>query len=62
MSSNFMLIIKIFFIVKDCVNNFGLMLGVMISANFVLKKFSNLYDCLFLEGCFKWVYLKCRKV
>ena len=37
------------------------MLEVMISANLVLN-FFNLDDCLFCEGCYKWVHIKSSKV
>ena len=47
----------------DCVNNLGLInVGSDDFCKSCFKKFSNLDDCLFCEGCFKWIHPKCSTV
>ena len=47
----------------DCVNNLGLTnVGSDDFCKCCFKKFSNLDDCLFFEGCFRWTHLECSTV
>ena len=47
----------------DCVNKLGLnTIGSDDFCKFCFKKFSCLDDCLFCEGCFKWIHLKCTTI
>ena len=49
----------------DCINNLGLV-NVNVRSDdfckFCFKKISSLDDCLFCEGYFKWLHVKCCKI